>query len=263
MIRTAIILGLASLSLIQTELPAADNISDLIKNSPFIPEGWTPNATQMRSGASVNQQYIFKGIYTIDEEIYVDIVEGSSGKGTWIRVGDTDGKIRVVSYDMVTNKVVIVADGRELSLEIPKPVANPSPVGLAVNSMARQQKIRANRPGNLPNTRRALRPLPPPPGWANIRKANAAARRNISIGGGSRSSSSGGTTTNDDSLDTGSDTGSNTNNDTDTGSNPVDDPVEETPETPIEAPPAPPNFIPSIPPELQHMINNGTSPENP
>ncbi|MBN1403404.1 MAG: hypothetical protein JW942_02910 [Opitutales bacterium] len=233
------ILGISALLFCTAPALQADSVSDLLSNSPFVPQGWTPGGG--KAGSTANGQYVFRGVYTLDGATFVNIYEGE--KGRWICVGESKDGISVSRYDEAAKKVTFTAAGREQTLEMPKPSTGSSPLGLAVNS---DPRLNRKLPVVTTNTtsRRNLRPLPPPPGWANIRN-NRNAQRSLTNSGGS----SGNTVTDPSDPSDPSDPG-------------TEAPSDDT-DTPSDAPPPPPSFIPSIPPELLEKINAGQSPDNP
>lgn len=255
---TARVLATALFCGLSTQLCNADSIANLLANSPFVPEGWTPGGA--KGGAvSASGQYVFKGVYYLDGSYYVNIAEG--GKGRWIRVGDSLDGLKVLGYDETLRKVTISANGKELTLEIPKPAVNSNPVALAVNSNPRAQltPTAAGDP-RAASSRRTLRPMPPPPAWAGSSASNRITQNKFSGSGGGVTTDGGSSPGGESSGGSsgGDSGGSSTPGNPDQGNN-NPDPGNE---TPISTPPPPPNFVPSIPAELQKLIDSGEAPDS-
>lgn len=250
----------------------ADSVGDLLSNSPFIPQGWTPGG--MRKEAAQNSTYQFKGVYSIGSDTFINIL--SDGKSRWIQIGSSKDGINANSYDRERNEVSITAGGKNHTLKIEKPAVTSKPVALAVNSAKNTPSAKTNN-GIRPKSRRNMRPLPPPPGWEKFKNSRTprSTRTKVfstSSGGGSSSSSSSssnsdsssssGSSDNASSSDSGSNDSSSpgydpSSGDDDTGSGGDDDTSSFSP------PPPPPDFVPSIPAELQEMIDSGDSPDTP
>jgi hypothetical protein len=259
-IRQLAFLALASLCAFFPCKAAALSVTDLVANSPFVPTGWSPNAkTPAGTGG---EQYIFRGVYSLGEDTFLCISDTSSGKSSWVRLGETSGLIKALSYDSTSLKATILVGSREMTLSMPKPRDNASPVGVAVNSQERDKKrvMPPMRPGarNLARTRANI----PPPPWMDRGQTGTAGNRQTGRwnSSGTSSSSESGDSGNSGSGDTGSETGGSTTNPGDT----TTDPVESTdPGDDLGVPPSPPSGIPSIPDSIRQMIENGTAPDNP
>ena len=249
-----------------THAGAAMKASDLVANSPFVPVGWSPTA-KPGSAPQTGQQYVFKGVYSIGEDVFLCVNNSATEKSVWVKVGTTVGSIKAISYDPAARKATISVSSRELTLTMPKPKDGASPVGVAVNSQGRARPIL--QPTPRPGTRRLNRMMRngnvPPPPWVD-RSADIAGARS-------------GPRWNGPGAENGGNTGGNTSNPGDSGgsttnpTNPTTPTSPTTPDTPTEnpggnennpsVPPAPPAFVPDIPDSIRDMINNGAAPVNP
>jgi hypothetical protein len=223
-------------------LRAEIDASILLADSPFVPEGWSTGGKGGLSDAS--QQYVFKGVYSIGEDTFVSISDSRSDKSDWIRIGDTKNGIKALNYDSLARKATILASGRELTLEMPKPKGNPIPAGAVVNSLAKNRNV---PPGDISGRRnpRERRILSTPP-WANNGKASRSSSKLKKTAQNTKSSSSdnsssGSSGSSDSSSSGGSDTGDESS-DTST------------------VPASPPSYVPTIPDNIKTMIESGQSP---
>jgi hypothetical protein len=231
-----------------TVLRADIDVSILLTDSPFVPENWSPNG---KGAVDASQQYIFKGVYSIGEDTFIDINDSRSDKSSWIKIGETKNGVKAVSYDSIARKATILASGRELTLEIPKPKGNVAPVGAAVNSLARNKN---GPPVNVTSHKasRERRMLPPPP-WANKNSASGSNSKSNRTAKNTKSSSSTTSTSSDTSSTTSTSSSTTPDNNETVTPTPETDPVTTTPANP-------PTYVPTIPDNIRELIESGAAP---
>ena len=237
----------------QAPLSAAVSASDLLANSPFVPEGWSPSGKNSKADSA--QQYVFRGVYSIDGVFSISITNNTTGKSVWVEIGQTKDDIKAISYDATAKKATISIGSREMTLELAKAKSNAGTVGLAVNSQAGGAANKTQAALARKNNKRMM--PPPPPEW--VLKRSSKMREKAQSGGGVNSSSSSSSSSSDSTSTV---TPTNPSSDTDTADTTetktptnTDDPDDD--DTPIDAPPAPPDFVPSIPDSLKDLIDKG------
>lgn len=252
---------------------------DLVNNSPFVPNGWTEGggpAGNNGAGPATPQQYEFRGAYSLEGVYFVNILDRSTGRGQWTRVGAEINGIRPTRYDATGRIVTAVINGQTMDLAMPDQRTNGGQVASAVNSAPGRRLppgVAANGPGGgnrvtpvTRNVRKVNRIPPPPPPFAGRNSNTSGVPRVPSVvrtqgstntGG---SSSTGSTVTNNNGVYTSSPTQTGGNGGTTS-------PTTSVPETPnilpsdLPTPPPPPSLEPPpIPPELQDIIKNRRAP---
>lgn len=237
MIYKGICLSLGIALAAYSPLSSAIDATDLLANSPFVHAKIVPG----QGGAGTAQQYVFRGICKLGDEVLVNISDTVKKKTYWIKIGETAEDIKVISYDEETKKVSIIVGARDYVLELSKPkVATPQVVAAKPDNAKKEQ---SKLPRRVKRTRRTGSIPSSPP---NIDFSNPNFPKNINP---NALGSSGGSTTviKSDSSDSDSSTESD---DSDSSSS--------TPPTTI--PGDPPSYVPEIPSGVKEMMNSGNIP---
>ncbi len=264
-LRPALVLAIASLA---GPLAGQMTSDDLVRNSPFIPPAGAGVAGRTQSGPATPQQYEFRGAYSLDGVYYVNVVDRSTGKGYWGRVGEEANGIRPTRYDAVARILTAVINGQNVDLEMPQPMNSGGQVASAVNSnrpAVRPPPTLAQAPRNAPpapRTAQAVRRvnrIPPPPPATVQGPGNYGGPRAPGVVRSQDTSSGPGVSNNNGVITPSTQNGGNTGGNTFT---PPPPPVTNKPEegpflpNPGQAPKDPP----PIPPELEEMIRNRIPP---
>jgi hypothetical protein len=117
--------SLAFLALAMSGMASAQ--TTLIQDSPFLAPGTGPGGAGPGSGPA----FELAGGSVTSEGSQVCIYDVGGKRSHWIRVGDADGRIQVVSYDAGGDRAVVRIDGVEQTLDLRKEVTPRSPVSAA------------------------------------------------------------------------------------------------------------------------------------
>jgi hypothetical protein len=252
-------------------LSATINASDLLTNSPFV-------HAKVLIGQGANgetaQQYVFHGVCKLGDDVLINISDTVKKKAYWIKTGETQDDINVVSYDAESKKVSILVGSRDYTLDLSKPkvvaavktpagpnqnMFPPPPPGGNPNNSPLRRIHRVRRPGSIPpmppsmnfndpNFQRSLRQNGVPAGDATGNEDSSSSSIRSSSGSSSTASSTSGIdasiTANDAaSLAASADAGTST-----------------TP--PSSIPSSPPSYVPEMPESVRTMIESGATPSN-
>tara|TARA_B100000965_G_scaffold371680_1_gene360840 strand:+ start:1863 stop:2471 length:609 start_codon:yes stop_codon:yes gene_type:complete len=117
-----------ALSLIAVPFALA-NTESLIKNSPFVPEGYTPSPSPspgiIGSGKAGNRKRSgkleFRGSAKIDGQWYFSIYETKKRRGYWVRMNDSSGEFLVTSYNPQDQSITVQDASGPQTLKLKEP----------------------------------------------------------------------------------------------------------------------------------------------
>ena len=141
--------------------------SNLVDNSPFIPEGFNASSsekkTQSKQQNVATRNLEFRGVYSLDGEYHFNIYNKKDQMGEWVRLNDPGAEYRVLRFDEATTSVQLNLDGETEEIFLKERDNKPLPVQLATtgnpaNRNARNTGSRASnrRSGRQPVVRRRV-----------------------------------------------------------------------------------------------------------
>jgi hypothetical protein len=235
----------------QTPLSAVIDATDLLTNSPFVHAKVAPGQA---GAAATAQQYVFRGMCKMGEDILVNVSDTVKKKTYWLKPGETSEDIKVVSYDNDAKKVTIVVGSRDYVLELAKPKVLSVQAAPATNT---KPEINKNQPDIQRRIRRVRRPGPIPPAPPNVNFNDPNFPKNFDpnsfdVGGSNRRN-----IININSSD-GADNSTNHSNNSANTEEASSNGTATTPPTTI--PGDPPDFIPVVPDSVRLLMESNTVP---
>lgn len=249
MIKTRLFICLGIAIVANSQLSASINASDLLTNSPFVHARIVPG--QAGAAGDSAQQYAFRGICKLGDDVLINISDNVKKKTYWIKTGETEGDIKVVSYDDESKKVSILVGSRDYSLDLTKPKLVTPKVMLDPNqNRLSNDQDRAKLPHRVKRVRKTGSiPLPPPSFNLNRKDLPKA----LSSG---NNTSTGDTVENTTVINNRS--GSSTSNDSETIESSSG--AEDASTPPTTVPSAPPSYVPDIPDSVRTMMESNSLP---
>lgn len=238
----------------QAPLCAAIDATDLLTNSPFVHARIVPG--QAGAGAT-GQQYVFRGVCKLGEDILVNVSDTVKKKTYWLKTGETQDDIKIVSYDAEAKKVSMLVGSRDYMLELAKPKVQTPQVTPAGEKKVTDDKSQPEVRRRFKRVRRP-RVRPPAPPTLNFNGSNSPNNLiSINAGTGGRNGNmlpNGSPNSGNNSID---DNSNNTLNEDEVNSS------ENIPSSPPSiVPPPPPNYIPELPENIRQMIESGAVPNS-
>lgn len=101
--------------------------SDLVENSPFLPEGWEPPRERRpepppppppERGPQPLDQIEFRGMTKFGDETSFSLFDPSADRSYWIALGQADGGIQVVEFKENEEAVVVKHDGKTRTISL-------------------------------------------------------------------------------------------------------------------------------------------------
>ncbi len=125
---------IAGLLLISGAVPLAG--SNLIDNSPFIPDGFNASKgsekkKQQNRKSVATRDIELRGVYSINGEYHFNIYNKKAQKGEWMRLNDPSSTYRILRFDEDTSSIQINLDGETEELSLKEPDNKPLPVRTA------------------------------------------------------------------------------------------------------------------------------------
>lgn len=102
-------------------------LGGLVENSPFIPPDWQPAGDQPIDRGPSSEHYSglqFQGVYEIGGVWSCNILDARTGKSSWVRAGQSMGNAKLQHYNPEEDSVLLLVDGRELTLRLKDMPAN-------------------------------------------------------------------------------------------------------------------------------------------
>jgi hypothetical protein len=242
----------------QTPMYAVIDASDLLANSPFVHAKIAPGT----QGTGETQPYIFRGVCKIGEDLLINISDTAKKKNYWIKIGDTEGDIKIVSYDGESRRVSILVGARDYTLDLAKPKMQT----VSKNQTGTTETASTNNNDNplrrIRRTRRpggGMPPIPPPPFMnGNFRRDNMPPNGGVPPWTQNGADSNNPTTRNAEAVRSTNPTATSSSSGTDNSSS------TSTDDTPNSLPPGePPNYVPTIPDSVRQMMESNNTPASP
>ena len=139
--------------------------SNLVDNSPFIPEGFNASSgekkTQSKQQSVATRDLEFRGVYSLGGEYHFNIYNKKDQMGEWVRLNDPGAEYRVLRFDEATTSVQLNLDGETEEIFLKERDNKPLPVQLATTGNPGNRNARnvagGRNTGNRASNRRSGR----------------------------------------------------------------------------------------------------------
>jgi hypothetical protein len=111
------------------EMRAVVELQTLVDRSPFAPAGQASGTPTAPAEAATLE---FRGLVVDASGASYSVFDMTAQKGKWLRAGDTEGPMRVKSYDEATNTLEVEQNGRAVKLELKRSLITAGQPGLAM-----------------------------------------------------------------------------------------------------------------------------------
>lgn len=120
-------------SLISTEVLKA---SDLIDNSPFVPDDFNPDYSQLINvpenfKTGIARILEFRGFYSLAGEFYFNIYNNSEQKSDWVKIKESEAPYQVLKFEKNKNLIFIRFHGQTEELTLARPTHAPLSVSIS------------------------------------------------------------------------------------------------------------------------------------
>ena len=137
--------------------------SDLIDNSPFVPDDFSPDYSQLisapgNSNRELTRMLEFRGFYSLAGEYYFNIYNNAKQKSDWVRIRESESPYQVLRFERNRNLIYIKFNSRTEKLTLVRPTHDPLPVTISKGNEIVQSAVLNNpsindpKPGIFKNT---------------------------------------------------------------------------------------------------------------
>jgi|TARA_B110000438_G_scaffold273767_1_gene293427 hypothetical protein len=145
--------------------PLLVSAQGLVDRSPFLPPGFglRNEAPPSQGAPSAPTDFVFRGFFSIDDDVRVLVKAKDEKNGKWIRVGDTSSTPHVLSFDPDERSLVLVNNGTELKLDMIELAANTAPMPVTGQSSSTPRRTALKRSAKKNTNRTSIRRRTVPP----------------------------------------------------------------------------------------------------
>lgn len=156
--------------------------SNLVQNSPFLPEGWgeekepPPKPIEVPPQPPVSQlarEIEFRGVFQIGNgKPKFNLFDKKNQKGFWLALDEANDRFKVTRYNKASGSITLTSAGRSEEISMAKPDGAPLPIQSTPNALTTGQppQINTSRPASDIRKSRVL------PRRRIIRRSSSSAR---------------------------------------------------------------------------------------